>query len=124
MVREHYPLLFKDDPQWENDALEFVAKTYELVEFLTKVLKVNIAGLTLPTPTAVTYHTTPATRGLHMNEALALDMLKISATPHSSPRKFDQCCGFGGTFAINTPTSPPPSSATRSTAETPTTPTS
>ena len=101
MIREHYPLLFKDDKQWENEALEFVAKTYELVEFLTKVLKADVAGLALPTPTAVTYHYTCHTRGLHMNEGPALNMLKnLGNTTFVPLEKFDQCCGFGGTFAV------------------------
>ena len=52
----------------KTTALEFVAKTYALVEVLTKVLKVDVAGLTRPQPTAITYHYTCHTRGLHMNE--------------------------------------------------------
>ena len=101
MVREHYPLLFKDDKRWENDALEFVAKTYEFVEFLTKVLKVDVAGLSLPSETAVTYHYTCHTRGLHMGEGPCVDMVKkLGNTTFAPLEKHDQCCGFGGTFAV------------------------
>src|SRR5271154_2112689 len=53
MVREHYPVLFKNEPKWEDQALEFVSKTYELVEFLTKILKVDLSGLKLPEQTAI-----------------------------------------------------------------------
>ncbi len=101
MVREHYPLLFKDDKKWEDEALEFVAKTYELVEFLTKVLKADVAGLALPQPTAITYHFTCHTRGLHMTESPCTDMVKKLGNAQLIPlEKYDQCCGFGGTFAV------------------------
>ncbi len=87
--------------KWEDEALEFVAKTYELVEFLTKVLKVDVTGLALPTPTAITYHFTCHTRGLHMTNSPCTDMVKRLGNAKFTPlEKFDQCCGFGGTFAV------------------------
>ena len=55
MFREHYPKrLFRDDPVREGEALALAAKTYEFVEFLTKILKVDVAGLKLPAPRTVT----------------------------------------------------------------------
>ncbi len=101
MVREHYPLLFKDDAKWENEALEFVGKTYELVEFLTKVLKVDVAGLALPEPTGVTYHFTCHTRGLGVTGEPCINMVKQLGNATFVPlEKSEQCCGFGGTFAV------------------------
>jgi L-lactate dehydrogenase complex protein LldE len=100
MVREHYPLLFKDEGL-ENDALEFVAKTYELVEFLTKVLKVDVAGLQLSAPTAITYHYTCHTRGLGLTGEPCINMVKQLGNTQFIPlEKAEQCCGFGGTFAV------------------------
>ena len=43
MIREHYPVLFKDDATWEGEAQALAAKTYELVEFLTKVVKADFS---------------------------------------------------------------------------------
>jgi L-lactate dehydrogenase complex protein LldE len=101
MIREHYPLLFKDDKKWETEALEFVAKTYEFVEFVTKILKVDVSALTLPQQTAITYHYTCHTRGLHMNEGPCVSMVKQLGNATFVPlEKYDQCCGFGGTFAV------------------------
>jgi L-lactate dehydrogenase complex protein LldE len=101
MVREHYPILFKDDRKWENDALEFVSKTYELVEFLTKVLKVDLSGLKLPEQTAITYHYTCHMRGLGATGEPCINMVKQLGNTQFVPlNKAEQCCGFGGTFAV------------------------
>ena len=104
MIREHYPALFKDDPKWEAEALAFVAKTYEFVEFLTKVLKVNVQGLSLPETTAVTYHYTCHLRGLGQTGEPCTNMLQVMGNSHFvALEKAEQCCGFGGTFAVRYP---------------------
>lgn len=107
MVREHYPVLFANDKQWEAEALAFVAKTYELVEFLTKILKVDVSGFALPQQTAITYHYTCHTRGLNIPGppgAGAIAMVKQLGNATFVPlNKAEQCCGFGGTFAVKYP---------------------
>jgi L-lactate dehydrogenase complex protein LldE len=104
MVREHYPHLFKNDPAWEREAEEFIAKTYELVEFLTKVLKVDVSGLQLPHPTAVTYHFTCHLRVLGTTGDPCINMVKQLGNATFVPlEKSEQCCGFGGTFATKYP---------------------
>jgi len=104
MIREHYPVLFADDPQWQKRADDFVAKTYEFVEFLTKVLKVDVSTLKLPTPTSITYHYTCHTRGLHMTGEPCINLVKQLAGATFVPlEKSEQCCGFGGTFATKYP---------------------
>src|ERR1700712_2117788 len=40
MLKKHYPELFHGDPNWLPRAEAFAAKTFELVSFLTDVLKV------------------------------------------------------------------------------------
>jgi L-lactate dehydrogenase complex protein LldE len=107
MVREHYPPLFKDDAKWEAEALAFVAKTYELVEFLTKVLKVDVSGLKLPEPATFTYHYTCHTRGLNIPGAPGDACIKLVKQLQNATfvplNKAEQCCGFGGTFAVKYP---------------------
>ena len=104
MIREHYPALFKDDPNWETPALELAAKTYDLVEFLSKVLKVDLAGLKLPVPATVACHYTCHNRALHQPlencEGLTKSLGNVTMMPME---KADQCCGFGGTFAVKYP---------------------
>ncbi len=104
MIREHYPLLFANDVEWEQRATEFVAKTYEFVEFLTKVLKVDVSSLQLPNATQVTYHYTCHTRGLGVTGEPCTNMVKQLGNATFLPlEKAEQCCGFGGTFATKYP---------------------
>ena len=103
MIRDHYPALFKDSAE-ETDALAFVAKTYEFVEFLTKILKVDVNGLALPKETSLTYHYTCHTRGLGLKESAGsstIDIVRKLRNARFVPlEKAEQCCGFGGTFAV------------------------
>src|SRR5690606_6718576 len=43
MVRDYYVDLFKDDATWKARAVALEKKTFEFVEFLVKVLKVDLA---------------------------------------------------------------------------------
>ena len=104
MIREHYPGLFEGEPAWETEARAFAAKTYELVEFLTTVLKVDVSGLKLPEPTALTYHFTCHMRGLGLTGEPCIKMVKQLENAQFVPlEKAEQCCGFGGTFAVKYP---------------------
>ena len=60
MVREHYEYLFKGDDAWEHGMHHVTSRTYEFVEFLDKVLKVDFSKFQLPKPESCTI-TTPAT---------------------------------------------------------------
>ncbi len=101
MIRDHYIHLMEGDPVWEQKATEFVARTYEYVEFLTKILKVDLRLLSLPAEKTFTYHYTCHLRGLHTTGEPCIDLLKQIGNVHFTPlEKAEQCCGFGGTFAI------------------------
>src|SRR4051794_17030880 len=63
MVREQYHELFKDDHAWHHGMEHVRHKTYEFVEFLDKVLKVDFHQFKLPAPTTLTYHYTCHLRG-------------------------------------------------------------
>jgi L-lactate dehydrogenase complex protein LldE len=104
MTRDHYLHLLKDDPAWERRAEEFVAKTYEFVEFLTKVLRVDVSSLALPEQTTSTYHFTCHLRGLNATAKPAIGLLKKMKNSGFVPlEKMEQCCGFGGTFSTKYP---------------------
>ncbi|HMD55772.1 MAG TPA: (Fe-S)-binding protein [Phycisphaerae bacterium] len=101
MIRDHYIGLFKGDPAMEHRATEFVAKCYEFVEFLTKILKVDLSKLSLKQKTAFTYHYTCHLRGLGATGDPAIKLIKQIRNADFTPlEKAEQCCGFGGTFAI------------------------
>jgi L-lactate dehydrogenase complex protein LldE len=104
MIRDHYLELFQDDPAMQHRAEEFVAKCYEFVEFLTKILKVNLNQLSLPQKTTFTYHYTCHLRGLGATGDPAIKLLSQIRNAGFTPlEKSEQCCGFGGTFAVKYP---------------------
>ncbi len=77
---------------------------HELVEFLTKVLKVDLAGLSMPMPAKVACHYTCHNRGLHQPPETCTRLLGGLGNVTLMPlEKADQCCGFGGTFAVKYP---------------------
>lgn len=103
MVREQFHELLKDDHAWETGLHKVASHTYEFVEFLDKVLKVDLSDLTLPTPTSTTYHYTCHLRGIGVKDE-GLRLLKQIGNVNFTPLdRTDQCCGFGGTFAVKYP---------------------
>ncbi|MFN4242932.1 MAG: (Fe-S)-binding protein [Tepidisphaerales bacterium] len=103
MVREQFHELFAGDPAWEADWARVSAKTYEFVEFLTKVLRVDLDGLRLPRPTRVTYHYTCHLRGLGLRDEAVRLLRQLDNVAFTPLEKTEQCCGFGGTFAVKYP---------------------
>ncbi|MEU9796029.1 (Fe-S)-binding protein [Streptomyces sparsogenes] len=105
MVRENYPRIgAKAAAEGRGQELTELAaaavpKTYELTEFLTDVLKVTDVGAYYPH--TVTYH--PTCHGLRMLRLgdrprrllAAVEGLELLELPGA-----EECCGFGGTFAV------------------------
>ncbi|MFG2300481.1 (Fe-S)-binding protein [Actinacidiphila glaucinigra] len=105
MVRDNYPRIGeRARAEGRGEGLAAVAasvvpRTYELTEFLTDVLKVTDVGAYFPHP--VTYH--PTCHGLRMlglgrrpQELLShVKGLELVELPGA-----EECCGFGGTFAV------------------------
>jgi L-lactate dehydrogenase complex protein LldE len=99
MIRTHYPDLFRDAPGDLERALKLCAKTWELADFLVNVAKLErVPGGFRGT---ITYH--DACSGLRelgvkaQPRALLAKLEGVALTEMSQP---EQCCGFGGTFAV------------------------
>jgi L-lactate dehydrogenase complex protein LldE len=103
MVREQYEVLLKDDPAYAPGLHATVAKTFEFVEFLDKVLKVDFTQFKLPNPEPITYHYTCHLRGLGVTDQGVRLLKQIGNVDFRQMEKTDQCCGFGGTFAMKYP---------------------
>ncbi len=103
MVREQYEILLKDDHAYEHGMHRVVPHTYEFVEFLDKILKVDFSKFKLPTPEAMTYHYTCHLRGLGIKDEAVKMLQQIGGVDFKPLEKTDQCCGFGGTFAMKYP---------------------
>jgi L-lactate dehydrogenase complex protein LldE len=105
-VREAYGRMLEDDGEWHARAQALAGKTYEFVEFLTKVLRVDLRALGARRSGRVTYHYSCHLRGLGMKEekAEAVDLLRgVEGLEHVPLAQREQCCGFGGTFAVKFP---------------------
>src|SRR6201999_581701 len=103
MVREQFHELFKDDPAWNFRATKVLGRTYEFVEFLHKVLKVDLSKYSLPREEPVTYHYTCHLRGIGVKDEGVRLLRQIGNVDFVPMQKTDQCCGFGGTFAVKSP---------------------
>jgi L-lactate dehydrogenase complex protein LldE len=103
MVREQFHELLHNDPAWSPSMEKVRHKTFEFVEFLTKVLKADLKGLKLPEAESFTYHYTCHQRGLGLKDESVEILKKIEGVTFVPLEKTEQCCGFGGTFAIKYP---------------------
>ena len=103
MVREQYHQLFEHDAEWGPRMEATRHKTFEFVEFLDRILKADLAGLKMPTPGSYTYHYTCHQRGLGLKDESVKLLQQIDGVTFVPLEKTDQCCGFGGTFAVKYP---------------------
>jgi L-lactate dehydrogenase complex protein LldE len=103
MVREQYEYLLKDDKKWAERMHKVTHRTYEFVEFLDKVLKVDFSQFKLPETEPITYHYTCHLRGIGVKDEGVKLLRQIGNVDFRPLEKVDQCCGFGGTFATKYP---------------------
>jgi L-lactate dehydrogenase complex protein LldE len=99
MVREFYPMLLRDEPGWAARARDVGQRTFELSEFLVDVLHTEDAGARFPH--RVAYH--PACHGLRAlglrDQPLRL-LRRVRDLDLRPLRGAEECCGFGGMFAV------------------------
>jgi L-lactate dehydrogenase complex protein LldE len=100
MVKHYYPALFRGHPR-QADALHIAARTYELTEYLVDVLGVRDLGVALPRPTRAAIHDAcHGYRGLGIARQPRLLLSHVRNLTLVEMIDHDQCCGFGGLFAI------------------------
>lgn len=102
MVKAEYPHLFPGDPALTAAAERLAAKTHELSQYLVNVLGVKDAGAR-PRAGKVTYHDScHLLRGLGESRTprtlLAHTGVEVVELPGA-----EECCGFGGSFAVRLP---------------------
>jgi len=66
-------------------------------------LKVDLSSLSLAVPQTVTYHYTCHLRGLGCATRRCACWPRLAMSIIARWKKTDQCCGFGGTFAVKYP---------------------
>jgi L-lactate dehydrogenase complex protein LldE len=101
MMRHHYPVMFEESQQ-KDRARAFAARIYELTEFLVHVLRINLKDLGPPVKVAL--HTSCSARremgAAPAHESLLRQLSNVELLAQAHP---EECCGFGGTFAIKQP---------------------
>lgn len=101
MVKCEYPELFHDDAKWHDRAVALGQRTHELTDFLVNVLGREDVGATFHGK--VTYHYACHLRALKAkNESIRL-LNAVQGVEYVPLDGIDDCCGFGGSFAVRFP---------------------
>lgn len=103
MLRECYAHLFADQPAWSGRAAALAGKTYELIEFLQNELHVDWTAHAPKWNGSATYHYSCHLRGLGLADEAERVIGSIEGLAYRPLAKREQCCGFGGAFAIKYP---------------------
>ena len=97
MIRTHYPDLFAGRPELPG-VEKLCAKTYELTDFLTNVVKTDIKAQFDGT---ITYHDSCSglrELGVKAQPRTLLD--RVQGLKRVEMKEPEACCGFGGAFAL------------------------
>jgi L-lactate dehydrogenase complex protein LldE len=101
MVKHEYPGLMKD-PVQRAEAERLAARTYELSQFLVSVL--GRTRFRSAIPGRVTYHDScHLRRGLGEWESPRTLLRNLEGSEFVELAASDECCGFGGSFAVRLP---------------------
>ncbi len=97
-IRNVYPQMLADDPDWSARANKLAARTSELSEFLARQ-----PGFTAPAAFdgSITYHDScKGLRGLGIKHQPRELLLKVSGLTLREMSDCEECCGFGGAFSV------------------------
>lgn len=98
MVKVEYPRLFPEGDEWRQRAEELAARTFELSDFLVNRLGLVDVGARFDGK--VTYHYACHLRGLKLAGEAETLIRNVRGATFIPMRRDDQCCGFGGSFAV------------------------
>ena len=99
MVHHHYVQLFPKGTLEYAQAVDVVERTYELSQFLVRVLGVTDVGAVFPHK--VTYHAScHGLRGLGLREEPKALLGAVRGLELVSMSQEETCCGFGGAFSV------------------------
>ena len=102
MMVKHYPELFEPDSVEFEEAQELAGRTYELVSFLTRVMKVERVEAQFPA--RATYHDScSGLRELGIKDEPRKLLASVGGVSLREMTDADVCCGFGGTFCVKYP---------------------
>ncbi len=99
MIRAHYPELLGEFPELTQEVDSIVRKTYELTDFLVNVARIgSVPG---QFSGSVTYHDScSGLREMNVKTQPRSLLSKVAGLTIREMQQPEQCCGFGGTFAV------------------------
>jgi L-lactate dehydrogenase complex protein LldE len=101
MVKIEYPELMHGDLVWQARAEDLARRTFELSDFLVNVLKTDDVGARFDV--RATYHMACHLRGLGLQNEPQRLLGKVRGLELLPLERSDECCGFGGSFAVRYP---------------------
>ncbi|MBM4002352.1 MAG: (Fe-S)-binding protein [Planctomycetes bacterium] len=102
MVKAEFPHLLANDSIWQARAVELAARTFELSDFLVNQLGVTDLGARYQG--RVAYHYACHLRALGLLPSTVESLLaNVEGLTYVPLIRQDQCCGFGGSFAVRYP---------------------
>ncbi len=102
MIQNHYAELFAKDPEWLEQVRRVEPRVWEFTKFLTEVVQVEDVGARFEH--AVTYHDScHGLRELGIKEGPRRLLAHVRGLTLTEMTPAEECCGFGGTFAVKFP---------------------
>jgi L-lactate dehydrogenase complex protein LldE len=101
MIRDHYPKMAAElnDANLHQQIESLLPRVWEFSEFLTRKLELEDVGAYYPH--RVTYHAScHGLRNLHLGDGPVRLLSKVRGIDLVKLESVEQCCGFGGTFAV------------------------
>jgi L-lactate dehydrogenase complex protein LldE len=99
MIRHTYLQMFAGDPVWEPRAQDLAKRCYEFSEYLVRVLGVIDLGAVYRARATI-HHSCHMSRLLGELEAPLQLLGKVRGLELIRLQRPQDCCGFGGTFAV------------------------
>jgi L-lactate dehydrogenase complex protein LldE len=103
MMKVHAPELLKDDATYAARARVLAGKTYEFVEFLSRVLRVDLAAMGARHDSSATIHPACHLREIGLMDEPEKVLARIRGLELRPLPSRDECCGFGGAFSVKHP---------------------
>ena len=101
MVKVEYPHLLEGDAKWHEKALALARRIFEFSDFLVNQLQVTDVGARYAGKVA--YHYACHLRMLKQTGEVETLIQNVQGATYVPIARQDQCCGFGGSFAVRYP---------------------
>ena len=98
-VRNEYPAILADEPDWQARAIALGSRVFELTDFLVNIAKID----KLPGDFSgrITYHDScTGLRSLGIQSQPRALLAKLPGVDLQEMNGAEECCGFGGTFSV------------------------